>query len=121
MAFVLTGVVQGMRPVDGVIEDGRRKGEKWQFLSLEIADSLYGRVYSCQMRDNDPQYKEYVAEDGKKLRQDLTDHRIKVSVKNITAGEREIEDKESGQKRVILQVRMQITKVRDLGVADDEE
>lgn len=120
MALVLTGVVQGMRPVDGEFKDGRNKGEKWQFLSFEIADSLYGRVYSCQMRDNDPQYKEYVSGDGKLLN-DLTDHRVKVNVKNASAGEREIEDKDSGQKRVILQVRMQVTKVRDLGPAEDED
>ena len=120
MALVLTGVVQGMRPVDGVFETGRNKGDKWHFLSFEIADTLYGRVYSCQMRDNDPQYSEFVSADGK-LQKDLTDHLVKVNVKNATAGEREIEDKDTGQKRVILQVRMQITKVRDLGVADDED
>jgi len=66
MALVLTGIVQGMRPVGGEFEDGPRKGEKWQFLSLEIADTRFGKVYSCQMRDGDQHYKDFV-DAGKKI------------------------------------------------------
>ena len=61
MALVLTGLVQGMRPVEGIVEEGKRKGEKWAFLSMEITDTRYGKVYSCQVREDDPQYAEYVA------------------------------------------------------------
>jgi hypothetical protein len=39
----------------------------------------------------------------------------------ITAGEREIEDKNTGERKTIIQVRTQITNVRDLGLPDDDE
>lgn len=119
MSLVLTGVVNGMRPVGGVVQQGDRKGETWQFLSLEIVDAKYGNVYSCQLRDRDAQFSEIVS--GGKLVQDFTGHRVKVTVKNLSASEREIVDKNTGQARVILQVRMQITNIRDLGIPDDED
>jgi hypothetical protein len=119
MALVLTGIVQGMRPVGGEFEDGPRKGEKWQFLSLEIADTRFGKVYSCQMRDGDQHYKDFV--EAGKLKQDWTGHKVKATVMGVTAGLREIEDKATGEKREIMQVRMQITNLRDLGLPDDEE
>ena len=30
MALVLTGLVQGMRPVEGIVEEGKRRGERWR-------------------------------------------------------------------------------------------
>jgi hypothetical protein len=134
MALVLTGIVNGMRPVGGEVENGPRKGEKWHFMSLEIIDSRYGKVYSSQLRDSDKQYKEMVepkmVNDGNgrqierhvlKPGQDLTGHKVKVIITGQTAGEREIEDKDSGDKRVILQIRSTITNIRDLGEPEDEE
>jgi FAD synthase len=134
MALVLTGVVNGMRPVGGEVENGPRKGEKWHFLSMEIIDSRYGKVYSCQLRDNDKQYKEMVESkmvnetNGKQIErhvlkqgQDLTGHKVKVTITGQSAGEREIEDKDTGDKRTVLQIRSTITNIRDLGEPEDEE
>lgn len=119
MALVLTGIMSGMRPVGGVIEEGKRKGEEWRFLSMEIIDTRYGKVYSCQLRDDDPQFKDFVS--GKDLAQDLTGHNVRVTIKSMSAGERELVDKATGQTRTILQIRSQVTNVRDLGMPDDGE
>jgi hypothetical protein len=119
MALVLTGIMNGMRPVGGVIEEGRRKGEQWQFLSMEIIDPRYGKVYSCQLRDDDPQYSQFV--NGKNLVQDLTNHMVKVTVKSQSAGEREIEDKATGDIRRVMQIRSQVTNIRDMGIPNDDE
>ncbi|MGH2507051.1 MAG: hypothetical protein ACRDHZ_06520 [Ktedonobacteraceae bacterium] len=119
MSLVLTGFVNGMRPVAGKVEDGPRKDEEWHFLSLEIVDSRYGKVYSCQLRDDDPQYKDFV--DGTKLKQDWTGHKVKATIKGQIAGEREIEDKGTKAKRVVLQIRSQVTNLRDLGTPKDDD
>ncbi|GER86877.1 hypothetical protein KDW_10390 [Dictyobacter vulcani] len=132
MALVLTGVINGIRPVGGVIETGSRAGEQWHFLSIEITDPRYGRVYSCQLRSNDRQYKELVdikpGKDDKgrdveihTLKNDLADHKVKVTFVSQSAGEREIEDKSTGEKRTILQVRTQVTNLRDLGLSEDDD
>ena len=121
MSLVLTGVVTGMRPVGGTVEDGPRKGEKWNFLSMEIVDTRFGKVYSCQLRSEDAQYKEFVGQDNKLVSsKDLTDHKVRVTVKAQSAAEREIDDKATNEKRTIMQIRSQITKIEDLGFPDDE-
>ena len=51
MGLVLTGIVNGCRPVAGTVQNGDRKGEEWKFLSMEIVDPRYGKVYSCQLRE----------------------------------------------------------------------
>jgi hypothetical protein len=119
MALVLTGIVNGMRPVGGVIEEGKRKGEEWRFLSLEITDPRYGKVYSCQLRDDDTQFAAFV--EGKNLKSNLTGHKVKVTVKGMTASEREIVDKGTGDARLVMQIRSQITNIRDLGLPEDDE
>lgn len=119
MGLVLTGIVNGARPVAGTVQGGERQGEEWKFLSMEIVDPRYGKVYSCQLRDKDPQFHELVA--GDKMKTDLAGHKVKVTVMGITAGEREIEDKNTGERKTIIQVRTQITNVRDLGLPDDDE
>lgn len=119
MSLVLTGIVNGMRPVGGVVQQGERKGETWQFLSLEIVDAKYGNVYSCQLRDRDAQFNEIVS--GSKLVQDFTGHKAKVTIKSLSASEREIVDKNTGETRVVMQIRAQVTNIRDLGIPDDED
>ncbi len=115
MTLILTGLVQGIRPVEGIVEEGKRKGEKWAFLSLEITDTRYGKVYSCQMRDDDPQYADLIAgadlSAGKLAKdKDLSGHKVKVTIASQTAGERELADK-----RIVMQIRSQITNIRDHG------
>jgi hypothetical protein len=119
MGLTLTGIVNGCRPVAGTVQSGERQGEEWKFLSMEIVDPRYGKVYSCQLRDKDPQFNELVV--GDKMKADLAGHKVKVTVMGITAGEREIEDKNTGERKTIIQVRTQITNVRDLGLPDDDE
>ncbi len=134
MANILTGNVNGMRPVGGVVEDGPRKGEKWHFLSMEIIDTSSGKVYSCQLRDTDKQYADMVeprmvpGKDGKEVEKhflkagkDLTGHRVKVRITAQTASEREIENKDTGAKQLVMQIRSAITNIRDLGIPADED
>ncbi len=134
MANILTGIVNGMRPVGGEVEKGPRKGEKWHFLSMEIVDTASGKVYSCQLRDNDKQYKEMTeakmvpGEKGEQVEkhflkqgQDFTGHRVKVRITAQTAGEREVEGKNGEASSIILQIRSTITNIRDLGVPQDED
>jgi hypothetical protein len=109
MAATLTGIVLGVREVEGVTQDGPRKGESWRFLSLEVTDPRFGHVWSCQLRDSDPNYADL-------LRSDLAGHKIKVTIKSQSAAERQLQD---GRK--VMQIRSQVTNVRDLGVADDED
>src|ERR1041385_3005921 len=119
MGLVLTGIVNGARPVAGTVQSGERQGEEWKFLSMEIVDPRYGKVYSCQLREKDPQFNELVA--GDRLKTDLAGHRVKVTVMGITAGEREVVDKSTGETKTIIQVRTQITNVRDLGLPEEDE
>lgn len=131
MAAILTGILVGMRPVGGVIDEGPRKGEKWNFISMEISDPRFGKVWSCQMRSNDVQFSKLVeartVTDNSKqvekyvLTQDYTGHKVKVTIVGQTAGEREIEDKQTGNSRTIIQIRTQVTNFRDLGIPEDEE
>lgn len=108
MAATLVGRVNGMRPVEGIVEQGKNKGEKWAFLSMEIVDDRYGKVWSCQLRFDDKQYNEF-------LSTDLTDHKVKVTIKAQSAGERKLADG-----RTVMQIRTQITNVRDLGLDDSD-
>ena len=137
MSLLLKGILTGMRPVEGVIEQGSRAGEAWHFLSMEITDSRYGKVYSCQMRSNDPKYKDLVEaktvtqkdkQTGKDaqvekhfVKQDYTGHLVRVTITGQTAGERDIEDKSTGDTRTVMQIRSQVTNFRDLGLPEDED
>ena len=69
--------------------------------------------------NKDSQFPELVS--GDKMAKELAGHKVKVTVMSITAGEREIEDKTTKEVKTILQIRTQITNVRDLGLPDDEE
>ena len=88
---------------------------------MEIVDPRYGNTYSCQLRDKDADFDKFVSKDGKAIISDLTGHKVKVTIMSMNAGEREIEDKTTKEKTVILQIRTQITNVRDLGLPEDEE
>ena len=109
MPATLTGIVQGMREVEGTVKDGPRKGESWKFLSVEVMETRYGHVWSCQLRHDDTQYPDLVATD-------LVGHNVKVTIKSQSAAPRELAD---GRK--VMQIRSQVTNVRDLGVPDDGE
>jgi hypothetical protein len=109
MAATLSGIVQGLRLVEGTVSEGKRQGEKWEFLSMEINDTRYGHIWSCQVRADDEQYSTLSA-DG------LVGHKVKVTIRSQSAGQRELAD---GRK--VMQIRSQVTNVRDLGVPNDDE
>ncbi len=126
MAAILTGLVKGIRPVEGIVEQGKRKGETWKFISIEITDTMTGTVWSCQLREEDEQFAEYMAGADLKANKlakdkDLTNHKVKARIVAQSAGEREIEDKGTNTKRIILQIRTTITNIRDLGIPKDDE
>lgn len=108
MAATLTGILLGVREVEGTVKEGPRKGETWKFLSMEINDMRHG-VWSCQLRHDDAQYPDLVDSD-------LVGHKVKVTIKSQSAAPRELQD---GRK--IMQIRSQITNVRDLGTPRDDE
>ena len=109
MAATLTGFVKSMREVEGVSEKGRRQGERWQFLSFDITDFPYGNIWSCQLRQDEEQYSSLVGGD-------LVGHKVKVTIKSQSASPRTL-----ANGREVMQIRSQITNVRDLGLAQEEE
>ena len=109
MACKLIGLLNGIREVEGVTEQGPRKGEKWQFLSMEITDTSTGHVWSCQMRADNDQYAQLV--DGA-----LKGHKVKVTITSQSAAERTLKD---GRK--VMQIRSQVGKLEDLGLPTDDD
>ena len=99
----LTGIVNGMNIVEGVFDDGKRKGQKWEFLSMTITDLDSGFVWSCQIPSTDKQYN--TLKDT-----DLTRHQVQAVVLSQTASERVMPN---GQK--VMQIRSKITELEDLG------
>ncbi len=109
MSAVLIGIVNGLREVEGVTEQGPRKGETWKFLSMEISDMVPGHVWSCQVRSDDKDY-------DKLSTADLKGHKVRTTIVSQSASERKLKDG-----RTIMQIRSQVTNVRDLGLPDEEE
>lgn len=126
MALVLTGIMQGMRPVGNKADADIAAGEAWQFLSMHVNDMRYGE-YDVQLADKDPQYKQFF--DGKNLLQDWTGHKVKMTVRSVEPKtreiEREIKDPQTGNKVKIKEqvpvLRIRVTNLRDLGLSEDEE
>src|SRR5207248_996056 len=83
-------IVQVLRSVEGVVQEGKRKGEKWQFLSIEINDTRYGHIWSCQVRSDDEQYAHLQGAD-------LINHKVKVTIRSQSAGPREMADGQIGR------------------------
>jgi hypothetical protein len=106
---LLTGKVKSMRVVEGKYKTGKRQGEDWEFLSMEIIDVASGMIWSCQLPSEAEKYRD-VAQDN------LVGHRVKVTVMGQSASERELQD---GRK--VMQIRSQVTNVRDLGLPHDDE
>ena len=109
MACKLIGVVNGLREVEGVIEQGPRKGEEWKFLSLEITDTTTGHIWSCQMRADNDQYDTFAGSS-------LKGHKVKATITSQSAAQRKLKDG-----RDIMQIRSQIGKLEDLGLPSDDD
>src|SRR5260370_21293995 len=88
MSFILEGTINGMRPVGGKVEKGKNAGSYWHFLSMEVCDSRFGQVYSCQVRTSEKDlFTKFVKvgpgkdKDGNNLEvgslvQDVTGHKV---------------------------------------------
>lgn len=133
MSFILEGTINGMRPVSGEVTQGKHAGSYWHFVSMEVCDSRFGQVYSCQMRTSDKELFNAFAKIGPgtdrngkpvevaTLTQDLTGHQVKLLIKGLSAGERTVGDKTSGHEETILQVRLYVAGLKDLGLPKTDE
>lgn len=133
MSFVLEGTINGMRPVTGETTQGKNKGSYWHFLSMEVCDSRFGQVYSCQLRSGDKDlFQKFVKiEPGKDqngktiekstLLQDLTGHNVRLLIKGVSGGLRNIEDKDSGTEKEIIQIRFYVGGLKDLGLPKTDD
>jgi hypothetical protein len=106
---ILTGNVKSARIVEGEYKTGKRQGEEWEFLALEITDTVTGFIWSCQLASEDGSYINVKKEQ-------LVGHKVRCKVASQSAGERELPD---GRK--IMQIRSQVRKLEDLGEADLNE
>ncbi len=109
MAVTIVGNVKFNRTVEGVYQNGSRKGEQWEFLSLDIVDTMTGFVWSCQLPSEDPSYTN--TPDNS-----LKGHKVKAKITSQTAAERQLPN---GSTR--MQIRSQISALEDLGLPVDEE
>jgi hypothetical protein len=109
MACILTGVVASQRILDGMYKDGSRKGEKWEFLSIDIRDPNSGQIFSCQLASDDQSYE-------RATRESLIEHKVRVRIKGQKPDT--YQDKNGEQK---LQIRTYIKKLEDLGLFEEDE
>lgn len=106
---LLTGIVKSARVVQGEYKTGKRQGEEWEFLSLEISDVITGFPWSCQLSSEDGTYQ--TATHG-----NLIGHKVRCKITSQTAGPRTLPD---GSERI--QIRSQVRKLEDLGEVEMTE
>src|SRR5260370_42698334 len=83
MSVIIKGIVKYNKTIDGDYQQGARKGEHWEFLSLEIVDNQTGFTWSAQLPSEDQSYKA-IAD------QSLKGHVIKAKIASQSAGERSL-------------------------------
>lgn len=103
MSVTLVGKVNYNRVMTGTYDKGKRQGQQWEFLSLDILDPATGFVWSCQFDSSEPKYQEY-ADDS------LKGHKVRVRISSQTAGQRTMPD---GSTR--MQIRSRLVALEDLG------
>lgn len=106
---ILTGNVKSARVVEGQYKTGKRQGEEWEFLALEIIDAGTGFLWSCQLASEDGSYPQ--ATKGS-----LAGHKVRCKIASQSAGPRDLPDG-----RQVMQIRSQVRKLEDLGEADANE
>lgn len=141
MSFILEGTINGMRAVSGEVTKGKNAGTFWHFVSLEVCDSRFGQVYSCQIRSTEKDlFKKYLQvgpgtdKNGKtvevaKLTEDLSGHNVKLLIKGLSAGERTVSAPAPAgngapapaHEEVILQVRLYVAGLKDLGLPKTDD
>ena len=100
---MLTGTVKYARVMDGEYKSGKRQGQRWEFLSMEIIDPVTGFTWACQLPSEDSTYRDASGAD-------LTGHKVRVKVTSQTAGPR---TKPDGTQ--VMQIRSQVRRLEDLG------
>ena len=89
--MLIRGTVEGMRAVTGEYKVGKKAGQKWHFLSMEVKDYSVGDTCSCQIREDHPNYKNYVEIKGDDHvllgDKDLTGNEVKLMIKKFSVGE----------------------------------
>ena len=135
MSFILEGTINGMRPVSGQVEKGKNAGSFWHFVSMEVCDSRFGQVYSCQIRTTEKDlFGKFVKvgpgkdKDGKpveqvgSLVQDLTGHNVKLLIKGVSGGIRTLPGNgKEAQDEEIIQVRFYVAGLKDLGLPKTDD
>ena len=105
----LTATVKSQRVVSGEYKTGKRQGEEWEFLSLELIDVSSGFIWNCQLPSEDDSYRDATKDS-------MVGHRVRVKVTSQTAGQRDLPD---GTKK--MQIRSQVTNLRDMGIPKEDE
>src|SRR5579859_8143422 len=100
---ILTGNVKSSRVVTGEYKTGKRVGDDWEFLALEIIDAVTGFIWSCQLASEDGSYPQV-------SRGDLVGHKVRCKIASQSAGSRVLPDG-----REVMQIRSQVRKLEDLG------
>ena len=100
---ILTGNVKSSRVVTGEYKTGKRQGEDWEFLALEIIDAVTGFTWSCQLASEDGSYPAVT-------KGDLVGHKVRCKVASQSAGLRTLPDG-----REVMQIRSQVRKLEDMG------
>ena len=100
---ILTGNVKSSRVVTGEYKTGKRQGEDWEFLALEVIDAVTGFIWSCQLASEDGSYPAVA-------KVDLVGHKVRCKVASQSAGSRVLPDG-----REVMQIRSQVRKLEDMG------
>lgn len=100
---ILTGNVKSARVVTGEYKTGKRAGEDWEFLALEVIDAVTGFIWSCQLASEDGSYPAVA-------KVDLVGHKVRCKVASQSAGSRVLPDG-----REVMQIRSQVRKLEDMG------
>lgn len=108
MSTILIGICKYNRTIEGEYKTGKRQGDHWEFLSLEIVDTTTGYVWSCQVPSEDSSYQNVPDNE-------LKGHKVRARITSQTAAPRDLPD---GSKR--MQIRSQLTAFEDLGLPQDE-
>ena len=101
--------MKSARVVEGQYKTGKRQGEEWEFLALEITDVVTGFLWSCQLASEDGSYVNVA-------KRELVGHKVRCKVVSQSAGPRELPDGKQ-----VMQIRSQVRKLEDLGEADMNE
>ena len=109
MGVTIVGKVNYNRVMTGTYDKGKRAGQNWEFLSLDILDTFTGFTWSCQFDSTEPKYQEHPDDS-------LKGHKVRARISSQSAGERTFPN---GTTK--MQIRSRLISLEDLGEWVDEE